>query len=295
MPEASIEMLVRKGNESLLKGHPFLNELLIWDKSSSKFSNLLSIASTVRAKKYDVVVNPHRYSSSGFIAWRSAAKQKLGFDKNPLSWTYTKSFPHLMEGQHEVERNQTLIAALTDEQYARPRLYPSHQDFDTVSAYKSEPYLCIAPTSVWSTKQWPAHKWISLIKQADTKTVFLLGAPTDKESCEQIRKACPDSNVQNLCGSLNLLESAALMRDAKMNYVNDSAPLHLASAMNAPVRAVFNSTITTFGFTPLSDDSKVIETSMNLDCRPCGVHGHQSCPKGHFNCAESIEVDRVLV
>ena len=31
-PGASVSMLVREGNESLLKGHPFLEEVLVWKK-----------------------------------------------------------------------------------------------------------------------------------------------------------------------------------------------------------------------------------------------------------------------
>ena len=58
---------------------------------------------------------------------------------------------------------------------------------------------------------------------------------------------------------LSFLASAALMQQAKMNYVNDSAPLHIASAMNAPVTAYFCSTIPSFGFGPLSTNSKIIE------------------------------------
>jgi ADP-heptose:LPS heptosyltransferase len=77
-----------------------------------------------------------------------------------------------------------------------------------------------------------------------------------------------------------------LMKKAKMNYVNDSAPLHLASALDAPVTAVFCSTIPAFGFGPLSFNSHVIETKENLDCRPCGLHGYRECPESHFMCAE---------
>lgn len=79
-----------------------------------------------------------------------------------------------------------------------------------------------------------------------------------------------------------------------MNYVNDSAPLHIASAMNAPITAVFCSTVPAFGFGPLSDHSKIIETKLMLDCRPCGLHGFKSCPKGHFKCALSIEAKDLL-
>jgi len=74
------------------------------------------------------------------------------------------------------------------------------------------------------------------------------------------------------------------MSEAKMNYTNDSAPMHLCSAMNAPVTAVFCSTIPEFGFGPLSEKSFIVETHEKLDCRPCGLHGYNQCPKGHFKC-----------
>ena len=75
-----------------------------------------------------------------------------------------------------------------------------------------------------------------------------------------------------------------------MNYVNDSAPLHIASAMNAPVTAYFCSTLPSFGFGPLSDNANVIQTKQTLECRPCGLHGKRKCPQQHFNCGHQIEV-----
>ena len=71
-----------------------------------------------------------------------------------------------------------------------------------------------------------------------------------------------------------------------MNYVNDSAPLHIASAVDAPVTAVFCSTVPAFGYGPLSTNAHVVETEEKLACRPCGPHGHGKCPEGHFKCAE---------
>jgi heptosyltransferase-2 len=80
------------------------------------------------------------------------------------------------------------------------------------------------------------------------------------------------------------------MKYAKMNYVNDSAPLHLASSVNAPVTAFFCSTVPAFGFGPLSDQSKVIEVK-ELYCKPCGLHGYKSCPEGHFKCGLEIDLN----
>jgi len=97
-----------------------------------------------------------------------------------------------------------------------------------------------------------------------------------------------DETIINLSGKLSFLESAALMQGAVMNFVNDSAPMHMASAMNAPVTAVYCSTVPSFGFGPLSDKSFVVETLEKLSCRPCGLHGYKDCPQGHFKCAYSI-------
>ena len=91
-----------------------------------------------------------------------------------------------------------------------------------------------------------------------------------------------------------MLQSAALIKDAEMNYVNDSAPMHFASSVNAPVAAVYCSTIPAFGFGPLSDTQFIIEVEEKLGCRPCGLHGHKACPQGHFKCALDIREQQLL-
>ena len=182
-----------------------------------------------------------------------------------------------------------------------PKLYPTLEHFKNVQSYKNRgiatpafEYVCIAPTSVWFTKQLPKEKWIALIDRLPGDYfIYLLGAPSDKETCEEIRKSSKHSMIENLAGELSFLESAALMRDAKMNYVNDSAPMHLASAMNAPTTAIYCSTVPAFGFGPLAAYSKTVETQLQLDCRPCGLHGFKSCPKGHFKCATTIKIEQL--
>jgi heptosyltransferase-2 len=288
-PEAAIDFLVRKGNESLFVGHPFLRNVLVRDKKSGKGKSLWKVLKAVRQRRYDVVVNLHRFASSGIIAAFSGARHVCGFDKNPFAWRYDLKVPHVIGTQsgspHEVDRNQSAIAHLTDSKAAKPKLYPSRDDFDAVR--NDAPYICIAPTSVWYTKQWPAEKWVALIQATEpTISIALLGAATDREVCESIAQASGHPQVRVFAGKLSLLQSAALMRGAIMNYVNDSAPMHLCSAMDAPVTAIYCSTVPEFGFGPLSTVSRVVETAALLDCRPCGLHGFRDCPKGHFRCAE---------
>ena len=294
-PDTRIDILVRKGNESLFEGHPFVNQVLVWEKKENKVANLLRLARRIRSTRYAVVINAHRFASSGLLTWFSGSGLKVGFHKNPFSFTYTHSFEHEFDGRHETERNHQLIRSVfPNSTLSKPKLYPSKLDYDKVQQYRNGDYVCIAPTSVWYTKQWPIEKWTGLCNELTEKQViYLLGAPSDVGACAQIISNTTHPNVVNLSGKLSLLQSAALMDGATQNYVNDSAPMHLASSVNASTTAIYCSTIAQFGFGPLSDDARVLETSENLDCRPCGLHGHAACPKGHFNCS-NIEISTVI-
>ncbi len=295
-PSAKIDFLVRKGNEAVLTEHPIIHNLLILDKQK-KFQSLIANLRKIRSVNYDLVINLQRFLSSGILATLSKGKMIVGFEKNPLSLFFTKRFPHEISEtgtQHEVERNHSLIAAVTDDQFSKPRLYPSQEHIKKVSSLKDKPYVTVAPASIWFTKQWPKRKWVNFLNQVENYVVFLLGAPADKDLCNDIVRETNNVEVVNLAGKLKPLESVSLMQDAKMNFVNDSAPLHFASSTNAPVTAIFNSTVPQFGFGPLSENSRVIEVNHTLDCRPCGLHGYQACPKGHFKCALEINASALL-
>lgn len=292
-PKAKIDFLVRGGNESLVKDHPFVNEVIVWHKKENKYKNLFSLAKEIRKTKYDYVINLQRFMASGFLTWRSKAKHRIGFKKNPLSFFYTEKFPHeIGNGQHEVERNQLLIEKITDRVALKPKLHPSKSNYSKIESLKLDTeYIVVAPSSVWFTKQVPQSKVIELInKQSSTLQICLIGAPSDFDYCQSILDAVNHTNVINLSNKLNLLDSAVLIQNAKMSYVNDSAPLHIASAMNANVTAFFCSTVPEFGFGPLSDRSLIIQSEEKLDCRPCGIHGFKSCPKGHFKCGLNVKV-----
>ena len=293
-PEMVIHFLLRKGNESLLKGHPFIEHTLVFDKSK-KYKNLISLIKDIRSTKYDYVINVQRFFTTGLITILSGSKTTIGFDKNPLSFLFSKAVPHQVGDTHEIDRNQALIASLTNSKAVKPRLYPSSEDIEKTNIYIKNLFICIAPTSVWFTKQYPKEEWVKFInKIPHDYVIYLLGAPNDTDACEEIISAAQHPKTINLTGKLSLLQSASLMQKAQMNYVNDSAPMHLCSAVNAPVAAIYCSTVPSFGFGPLSDQSVVIETSKELSCRPCGLHGHKTCPKGHFDCAYSIDQQEML-
>lgn len=298
-PDAEIDLLVRKGNEGLFTNHPFLYKLLIWDKKKNKYKNLFEVLKEIRQRKYDVVINVQRFAATGFLTVFSGACTTIGFDKNPWSFLFTKKIKHRISDDanivHEIERNNDLIAELTDDKPERPKLYPSQEDFEKVKQYRQQPYICIAPASVWFTKQYPKEKWITFIDALSKDLqVYLIGAKDDIALCDEIKNGSQHLLITNLCGQLNFLQSAALLKGALMNYVNDSAPMHFASAVNASVTAVYCSTVPAFGFGPLSDKCFIVQTLIPLSCKPCGLHGYKACPLGHFRCAYTIEEKQLL-
>lgn len=295
-PGCRIDYLVRKGNESLFRGHPFLNEVLVFDKSR-KMADLWRLSKIIFANHYDVVFNAQRFASSGMLTALSNAKRTIGYTNNPLSFLFTEKVKHRLGPQfplvHEVDRLLNLYNSNEKTEISFPRIYPTLLDVELISEFIQKPFVTIAPASVWHTKQWPEKKWIELIEKLPSNLeVFLIGGPTDLALCQQLANAI-GREVTILCGRLTLLQTAALMQHAQMNYANDSAPVHLASAVNAPICEIFCSTVPAFGFTPLAEVSHIIETNEKLNCRPCGLHGRKACPQGHFKCAD-ISTDRLI-
>lgn len=290
-PDAHLEVLVRKGNESLFQDHPFIHEVIIWDKKN-KYSDLLRVIKSIRKNQYDLLINLQRFFSAGLISILSSAKYIIGFSSSPISVFFDKRSKHQIGTDsklHEIERNYQLLKDCLDLPMCKPKLYPKGTVFEV-----KQPYICIAPSSVWFTKKLPTEKWIEFLNQwQETETVYLIGGPEDRSLCDQIINESSFENCINTAGQLSLLESAALMKNARMNYVNDSAPLHLCSAVNAPVTAIFCSTVPEFGFGPLSDDSFIVESTPIPSCKPCGLHGKRKCPQGHFNCSK-IEVQDLI-
>jgi heptosyltransferase-2 len=299
-PEARIDILIKKGYEDLFKSHPFLHHIIVWDKSESKFRELNNIIRIIRSSPYDVVINIQRFASSGLITALSGAGLKIGFNKNPFSLFFHKRVKHRIgkgkNNPHETERNLKLIEHLTDDTYYGVKLYPSKRDFAKVSQFKTKKYITVSPGSLWYTKQFPEDKWISFLTALDSDImIYLLGSAAEKDLCSRIRQ---EGNLAarslNLAGKLSFLQSAALMKNAMMNYMNDSAPMHLASAVNAPTTAIYCSTVPEFGFGPLAENAHIIQATDPPDCKPCGLHGFRKCPQQHFDCAYNIQTKQLM-
>jgi heptosyltransferase-2 len=122
--------------------------------------------------------------------------------------------------------------------------------------------------------------------------VILLGGKADKDLSSSI--ALDSAHLPlDLTGKTNMLLSAAIMARSRVVIANDSAPGHLAAAVNVPVVSIFGPTIPGFGFTPYSGQSMVVDIG-EMECRPCSRHGDHLCPRKHFKCMRDLKPESVV-
>ena len=306
-PEDEIGIVVRKGNEGLFDGHPWLGvgAVHVWAKSQpGRYLRLIALGLHLRGR-YDCVIAIQRHASSGILALLSGARLRIGYATHPLAWTFHRAVDHVLgNGRHETERLHDLVTAAAAALAARsgtpaptlppalPRLYSAPQHVAAAAPYLAGPApVVLAPASVWATKQWPEERWVELgriLKTNDfARPVVLIGGPSDRPLLARIAHGIGGAVI----ASTDLLGTAALLSGAAALVANDSGPVHIASSVGCPTVAVFCSTVPAFGFGPLAPGSVVVEES--LSCRPCGAHGHRTCPLGHFDCGHRITAARV--
>lgn len=298
-PDAKIDFLTKKGNESLLENHPYLSNVFTWNKKEGKYRHLFQLLKTIRRQRYDLIINVQRFAATGLLAGLSGAKQIIGYNKNPFKFLFTHRVAHRLGEDypfvHEISRCNDLLETIVSNPVKKPRIYPSPADYQHVAPYSEQPFIVVAPGSVWFTKQVPVQKWIAIINRLPgTLPIYIIGSEKEESIARTIIDGLPThTQIHSLTGKLTLLQSAALMQSAVFNIVNDSAPLHLASAVDAPVIALYCSTSPAFGFTPLSTESYSIEADEPLPCHPCGLHGKAACPENHFNCGKLLNEQKI--
>lgn len=278
----------------LLENHPAVASVIRYDKRGEDrgWRGLSRIGSRLRRRRYSRIYLPHRSMRSALLALWSGADERIGFDDSPAAMTYTTRIPRAQHG-HEVER---LLALAGRRDGASPSVTLTLAPSDEAAAEAwltanqvSSPFVALAPGSVWATKRWPYYG--ELIARLDSPVV-LVGGPDDTMLAEGIAAASAGRAV-SAAGALGLRQSAALIRRATVLVTNDSAPLHLATAVGTPIVAIFGPTVPEFGFAPRRPGDLTIGQE-SLACRPCSKHGPPTCPLGHHRCMRDIPVDRVL-
>jgi heptosyltransferase-2 len=302
-PESFISFLLIPETKNILENNPHLNEVIVYDKrrKDQGLKNFFKMVKYVKEKDFDFAIIPHRHLRAALLVYFAKIPQRIGFNKSTGSFLFTQKVTY-QNKLHEVERNLSLLNYFNNEPRDKaPELFPSSQDFSCVSKLlqnsgikESDKKIGVAPGSIWATKRWLPERFAEvsdlLIKKAGAKVIFL-GSKEDEKLCLEIANLMQEKPVI-LAGKASILQSAAIISQCKVILSGDSAPVHIASAMKKPVVAIFGSTIPEFGFGPYEEGSIIIEKK--IECRPCGIHGKNKCPKKHFKCMTEITTQEVF-
>ena len=176
----------------------------------------------------------------------------------------------------------------------RPALFVSEERMAEVALHvglsMKHPLVLFAPGAEFgSAKRWPTTHFAELAKamrsERNDVQIALLGSAKDKEVCDEIVAMAP--GVHNLAGVTKLDEAVALIASASAMVSNDSGLLHIASALNRPIVAIYGPTDPLHA-PPFSDVAKSI--FLGIECSPCR---ERECPLGHHRCMKDISAGMV--
>ncbi|MBX7136698.1 MAG: glycosyltransferase family 9 protein [Oligoflexia bacterium] len=297
-PSAEIWCLTTPGGKELLRNDPRLSGILVYDKRGIDrgWNGMRRMAQQLAALKFDRVYSLHRSARTALMLFLSRLPMRIGFREAKLSFLYHRRVGRAREA-HDVLRNLSLL---------KPELPPEAQfstalrlhlpSIEQTSARLRDlltgpAYVLLVPASVWRTKMWHWERYRELAQSliAAGEKVVLAGSPAEVGVCAKIAKGLA---LTDLSGHSSISDLMALVGHSRLLICNDSLALHLGSAFKVPCIAVFCSTVPEFGFGPWENRAEVLGVT-GLECRPCGRHGHKTCPTGTERCMREISSQQV--
>jgi heptosyltransferase-2 len=291
--EGAVDVVATPAAAPLLANHPAVREVIVYDKRKRDrgLRAFARIALRLRRRGYGAAFLAQGSMRSAALALAAGIPRRVGFASSPGRALYTERIAP--DAAHHALRLLALAGgAPSPPDESRPRLYPGPLEAraaDEVLAgaqQDGERLAVLAPGSVWATKRWPYYADLARLLAPHLRIV-IVGGTADGDLARAIAEAAGAARVVDATGRLSLLASAEMIGRAAVLVTNDSAPQHLASAMNTPTVAIFGPTVPEFGFGPLAERRAILGLD-DLPCRPCDRHGPRRCPLGHWRCMRDI-------
>lgn len=303
-PSAKIDFVTTPIGAKILEGLPQVRPIILDKKQVGFLESIRSIRARLRndsVEEYTAVICVHRSVRSLLIAkfavkarqrfaYKSALSKALGFQ--------TIDYPEYTDGVQYVDKVQVLTAKALGSSGPLDRQpwlavdEASRDAFLSRLSLQRRQYFVVSPYSVWGTKMWPEDRFAAVAE----KLSKLLNMPAvitgDRAPINKIFSGA-STGIIDLVGKTSVDELKMLISASALVLSNDSAAVHIASAFDIPTVAIFGPTVERFGFFPLASRSKVVGVE-GLPCRPCHIHGPQTCPQKHFRCMMEITVDQVV-
>lgn len=281
-PSAEIHFLTKPSNEAVLD--------LLSNKVQPRFlqESLVQTAKQLRGERYDLVIDLHNNLRTFLLrvllmkgSWHRF--RKLNFQK----WLFTAFKWNTLPKVHVVDR----YAQAASVRPASVNLAVSNTN--VVESLPSH-YVAWVLGATFSTKQFPLSKLIETIERLDMPIV-LLGGEKENPLASSLQAHFP--SLISYVGKTSLSEAAFVLSKAKVVVTNDTGLMHLAAFYAKPMVCIWGNTVPAFGMYPYQSAPVFHAQVSDLSCRPCSKIGHNTCPKGHFQCMlnqHSVEISEQI-
>ncbi len=286
-PKAEVHFVTRQDLASLLENHPHIDRRWKLDRGTG-LKGLFKLIQELRSENYTHIYDAHNNLRSFFIRsliWgpHKLVKPMMRLKRFLLIRFQINLFEKPFSGQRD------LIKPLKKWGFryflpSAPQLFLGSEEKayaqKIIHDFKLFDYFVIVPSAAYFLKRWPLEKWHDLIQLNSDRTFVILAGPTDHFT--EALNIYP--NVVQLAGKTSLLQSAAIIEQARCVIANDTGLLHIAEQLGRPAVALMGPA--PFGF-PSRASTKILER--NLKCRPCSKHGQGPCKNKYYQeCLQSI-------
>lgn len=300
--DCEINVLCIPQSKEIFDASPYVSKTIVLDKKEKHKSLFASFRLGRELKKdnYKSIYSSHRSFRTALIVFLTGVKDTFGFNNSSLKYVY-KNLIKYKAHEHEIQRNLNLIGYnyQGDDWRIIPEIKVDKITREKISAFLSEKknkndFITIAPGSVWETKKYP-KEYLELIIDHFLKKglqILLIGGEKDRFLCKSITEKFPQ-NVFDASGLFSIIENIELLKHSFMLLSNDSAPTHFGMCADIKVLTLYCSTVPEFGFFPYNKKSRYLSFN-ELDCKPCGIHGHHKCPINTFDCGTKLLPEQVI-
>ncbi|HEY5293679.1 MAG TPA: putative lipopolysaccharide heptosyltransferase III, partial [Burkholderiales bacterium] len=308
-----VDALVYADTAVMLAGNPAVSRVFGVDRGWKALGWLAqaraewSLLQQLRSREYDLLIHLSEHPRGAWLARVLGPRYRVAADYPRVRGWWKKSFSHLSPlpkngRRHMVELNLDLLRRIgvqPGESERKLCFVPGEEAEREVGRMLAEQglapggYIHLHPASRWQFKCWPAERTADLIDklQALGERVVVTAAP-DADELDLVARirALATTPFADLSGKLTLKQLGALSRNARLFIGVDSAPMHIASAVQTPVVALFGPS-GEFNWGPWQVPHRVV-ASNDYPCRPCGNDG---CGGGKISeCLTTLPVSEVL-
>ena len=311
-PDAFIAWMVAPGSSEVVKGIPYVDELIYWDPvtihadsrgTHRTLASKLAFFKELRSRHFDKVYVLKRSFSSALLAWLSGAKDRVGFDTEGRGFLLTGRVPYHHD-QHEVQNFLDVLRAdgvpVADDNLEAWISAEEQQFADRflkeAGVTPDDLVIGIHPFAANPPRAWHLDNFTELARRLQehySARIIFFGGPGDREALPGIKGALSQPPIEAV-GVTTLRQTMALLNRCRLLVCNDSGIMHLAASLQVPLVALFGPQ-SPVKFGPWGNNCRVVYST--FPCSPCKQKFFTECepsPRMRPACIEAITVNEVF-